>query len=529
MSKNKSPRIPRLMLLAGACLLLLTGTPALASSTWNVGDIFLGVASGQYQVRDQSGVLKETLDTGRGGFTTGCAFSSNDNLYVTEFNANQVSIFEGPNDPHNNFLFGAALYNNPEMLAFDKSGRVYVGNRTGGGIHQFASNGAFIKTIVPGVRVDFFDIAADQDTILFGQEGDSVLTASISTGLQGPDFTTGTATQAFAMRILPDGGLLLADRNNIKRYNSAGVVIGGYNVTGESFWFSLNLDPDGTSFWSGNPATANYYKFDADTGGNNSHIAGPFNTGTGINTFFGMCIFGEPTVAIDPIEVAKAYRHTNTCFERDNDADGMISEDGPDGEDGLGFIDNDDDGLVDEDPSECPDGTNPGDIIDNDGDGTYFVESVFKKNDSVASYNPGQLYAVATINVLRDINRLILGEFYDDCTLGPDDLLDLNPKKGGGRAKVVVEHPDGTLEQVFDANTDDPQVVFLSDEEDTIAVLLHSFAAGDIVHLYVKFGPGDDSTGDGSCVNAAAGVVPNGPAPFVVTDFATLVVTPKVD
>ncbi len=118
--------------------------------------------------------------------------------------------------------------------------------------------------------MDFFDIAADQDTILFGQEGDSVLTASISTGLQGPDFTTGTATQAFAMRILPDGGLLLADRNNIKRYNSAGVVIGGYNVTGESFWFSLNLDPDGTSFWSGNPATANYYKFDMDTGGNNN-------------------------------------------------------------------------------------------------------------------------------------------------------------------------------------------------------------------------------------------------------------------
>ena len=130
---------------------------------------------------------------------------------------------------------------------------------------------------------------------------------------------------------------------------------------------------------------------------------------------------------------------------------------------------------------------------------------------------------------LRAIDRLILGEFYDDCTLGADDLLYLNPQNGGGRAKVVVEHPDGTLEQLFDANTDDPSVIFMSDEEDTIAVLLHSFAAGDIVHLYVKFGPGDDSTGDGSCVNAAAGVVPNGPAPFVVIDIATLVVTPIED
>jgi hypothetical protein len=503
--------------------------PAFASTTWNIGDVFLGVANGTYQVRDQAGVLKETLVTGRGGFTTGCSFNATDDLFVTEFSANNVSVFDGPDDPHLNNLFGGG-YSTPEMVAHDAAGNVYVGN-LGDGIHQYTSAGGFIKKIIPGVRVDFFDIAADQDTIVYGQEGTDLKTASIATGLAGANFSTGTATQAFAMRFLPDGGLLLADLNNVKRYDAAGVVIDTYDVAGENSWFSLNLDPDGTSFWAGNFSTANYYKFDIATGGVDTHIAGPFTTGTGGSSLFGMCVLGEPTAAFEPIEVSKAYRHTNTCFERDNDGDGMISEDPMEfGDGGVPLlIDNDGDGLVDEDSSECPDGTNPGDIIANDDDGTYFVESVIKKNGSVSSYNPGQVYAVVTVNVLSDIGDLHITEMYDDCTMDPPDLLDLNPKNGGGRAKVVFEHPDGTLEQVFDANTDDPNVTFTSDEDGTGVWWSDSFVAGDIYHLYVKFGPGKNSTGDGSCENWADASTPVGDDgdEFVVSDHATLVVTPN--
>jgi hypothetical protein len=236
-----------------------------------------------------------------------------------------------------------------------------------------------------------------------------------------------------------------------------------------------------------------------------------------------MCLLGEPTVAGgDPLEVSKTYRHTNTCFERDNDGDGLISEDG------IDLIDNDQDGLTDEDSSECPDGTNPGDIIDNDDEGTYFVDSVLKKNGSVSSYNPGQLYAVVTVNILKDMEELYIGELYEDCTVDPPDLLDLNPRKGGGRAKVVVEHEDGTLEQVFDVNTDDPDVDFSSDEEETGVLWTVDLVAGDIVHLYVKFSPGKHSTGDGSCVNLADASTPTGDDDeFVASDQATLVVTPK--
>ena len=233
--------------------------------------------------------------------------------------------------------------------------------------------------------------------------------------------------------------------------------------------------------------------------------------------------YGAAGACAYTLEVAKTYRHTGVCFETDNDGDGQISEDAVDG------VDNDGDGLVDEDASECPDGTDPGDEIDNDGEGLYFVDSVIKKNGSVDSYNPGQLYAVTSVNILADTDQIHIGEFYSDCTQGVDDLLDLNPRKGGGRAKVVVEHADGTLEQLFDANTDDPDVDFMSDETDTIVWWYGDFAAGDIVHLYVKFGPGDDSSGSGTCENVVGAASYFGDRWVDVYDDAVLAVTPRED
>ncbi len=305
MSVNKFRKSARLTLFAGTCLLLLMSMRAMATTIWHEGDLFLAVARGEYQVRDQAGNLREVLSTGRGGFTTGCSFDAQNNLYVTEFSISEVSVFDGSAPPHTNNLFGGG-YDIPEMVVFDAAGNVYVSNLgkaifnggfIGEGIHQFMPDGTFIKTIVPGARVDFFDIAPDQDTIVYGQEKTSILTASISTGLQGADFTTGTATRAFAMRLLPDGGLLLADLDNVKRYNSAGVVIDTYNVTGEDSWFAMNLDPDGTSFWAGNIVSGDYYKFDIATGGVDVHIAGPFSTERPLE-FFGMCVLGEPTAAM---------------------------------------------------------------------------------------------------------------------------------------------------------------------------------------------------------------------------------------
>jgi hypothetical protein len=288
------------LLLVGGAAPLLTQTAHMApitphasapSSVWNVGDVFLGVSNGQYQVRTQDGTLKEIISDGRGGFTTGCAFDTTGNLYATNFGTSVVDKYSA-SDPHPHTLFGGG-YSIPESIVFDAQGRVYVGN-IGGivGIQQFAADGTFLRTIIR-TKVDWFDIAADQDTIYYTQEGIDIKAVSISTGTQLHNFTTGTASKAYAMRILPDGGVLLADNATIKRYNSAGVVVQTYSVAGEGSWFSLNLDPNGTSFWSGGYVSANLYRFNIQTG---AVEVGPINTGNGPGTLFGICVLGEITV-----------------------------------------------------------------------------------------------------------------------------------------------------------------------------------------------------------------------------------------
>lgn len=268
---------------------LVYAAPAQAA-TWVVGDVFLGVAGGNYQVRSATGVLKETVNGGS-GFTTGCAFDKLGNLYGTFFSSNAVVKFDQTH-PHAPSNFGSG-YATPESIVFDAAGNVFVGN-VNNGIRMYDANGVFIKTVI-NTRVDFFDIAADQDTILYTQEGSDIKRVSISTGASLPNFTTGTATQAFAIRILPDGGALLADLTQVKRYNSAGVVVQTYDVAGEDSWFALNLDSSPTSFYSGNFNTGNYYKFNLATG---AVELGPITTAPG--SLFGLCVMGEFTVANPP-------------------------------------------------------------------------------------------------------------------------------------------------------------------------------------------------------------------------------------
>ena len=58
------------------------------------GDVFAAIGSGLVQHYTNAGVLLETQDTTNGGFTTGMAFDASGNLYVTNFSANKVDIFD---------------------------------------------------------------------------------------------------------------------------------------------------------------------------------------------------------------------------------------------------------------------------------------------------------------------------------------------------------------------------------------------------------------------------------------------------
>jgi len=273
------------------------------AQTFQIGDVFAAVSNGQVQHHDATtGTLLATLDCGFGGFTTGMAFDSDDNLYVTEFSNVHITVFAGPSDPHTilqRINTGDLGDQSCESIVFDAAGNFYVGHADGNDdIHQYNSAGtrsAVYDVAIDGRGSDWIDLAADQMTIFYTSEGRQVLRYDVVADMQLTDFATlpGSGT-AFALRILSDGGILVADRFDLKRLDATGTVIQTYDVAGEDTWFSLNLDPDHTSFWAGNFGTGMLYKFDIDLGGPPLQT---INTGAGANELFGVTIFGEITAA----------------------------------------------------------------------------------------------------------------------------------------------------------------------------------------------------------------------------------------
>lgn len=155
-----------------------------------------------------------------------------------------------------------------------------------------------------------------------------------------------------------------------------------------------------------------------------------------------------PTLVLE-----KDYRYTDVCFE--NDLDGLI---------------------------DCPDGTSLGELLPTDHDGDYIVKAVVNKNGKVSSYNPGQYYAVSTVNVLMDVDTLTIEEDWDNC----DEISTLNPAQGGGSVVIVQVGPDGVAYQILDAKS--PEVT-VDVDAGTATATLEDVPASTTILMYVKFGP----------------------------------------
>lgn len=292
-----------------AGMVVLVSVTAQAGTAWNVGDLAVAVSGGSYQIRDNTGLLKETISDGMGGFTTGCAWNNNQSkLYTTNFSATKVVVYNDPS-PHAISQIVNTNATSPgghsESIVFDAFGNYYVGHPDGNDlIHKYDAAGNLLATYAVAVDArgtDWIDLAADQSTLYYTSEGRAVQRYDTAANMQLSNFAVlPVLGNAFALRLLPpgdgSGGLLVADGSNVKRLDGAGVVVQTYDVAGENSWFSLNLDPNGTSFWAGNFGSANVYKFNIATG----VVETSFNTGTGSGTVFGICLKGEPTAALPP-------------------------------------------------------------------------------------------------------------------------------------------------------------------------------------------------------------------------------------
>jgi hypothetical protein len=270
-----------------------SGNGYVGSVSVNVSDppsLFVGINNGQVKQFGKDGSPMATLNTNMGGSTTGMAFDAFSNLYVTDFTANAVSKFPGLGPATG---FGSGYNCKPESIVFDNAGNAYVGE-TGcsHAIVKLNPYGTITAVYQPAVEqegTDWIDLSSDQCTIYYTSQGPSVLRFNVCSRQQMSPLTS-QLTEALALRILPDGGVVVANLKNIKRFDASGKLLQTYDAPGEDCWSALALDSDGTSFWATDYCTSDVVRFDLDNG----TLISKFNAGVPSNSVFGIQTFAPP-------------------------------------------------------------------------------------------------------------------------------------------------------------------------------------------------------------------------------------------
>lgn len=278
----------RSLLLIGACAGMMEG------AAYTLGDVFLGATGIGVNEYTPNGTLVQTINGGGlSGFVTGMAFQNNNNLLVTDFSTGKVVQYDGSGNLLNaSFASGIG---SPESIAIDQAGHVYVSSVQGTGITEYNSTGgSAIGTSIAGTRTDWIDLAADQHTMLYTNESNTTFSVDFATNTSNPNFSS--LAGSFALRIIPTGAfagdVLVANRSSAVLLSADGsAVLNTYSWAannGEDF--ALNIDPNGTAFWT------------ADTAG---HVAEfDIASGTKLQDWFanagsvyGLVVFGQQTAS----------------------------------------------------------------------------------------------------------------------------------------------------------------------------------------------------------------------------------------
>jgi hypothetical protein len=297
---------------------------AALGAQFQAGDIFAAVGDADLDGQSEifhyraDGTFVEALAFGPdiGGRSTGMAFDESGNLLATAFDASKIVRFDARG--HNLGVYIDSGLSFPESIVFDEQGDFYVSSVLSPvGIQKFDAQGKRLAVLLPGTRVDWMDLVDRQRTILFTQESRAVRCVEVSTGAQRERFAA-TGGICFALRALPDGSVLVANGADIKLFSSAGELVRTYDLPEQDVWFAVNLDPDGTSFWSGDIDTGELYKFDIDCGGAVNCTTFTQMIATGVPNerptrgLAGLAIYGELTAARPspavPVQIDRAGR-----------------------------------------------------------------------------------------------------------------------------------------------------------------------------------------------------------------------------
>lgn len=222
----------------------------------------------------------------------GMGFDPSGNLYVTRWctdpnctaTGNTIEMFNVLG--HSMGAVGRGYNCSPHDVVFRSDWVAYVGQAgCTGDLLRFTPGtldpDAF--DVTPENQGSFWiDLAPDGCTVFYTSVGPNVKRYDTCTGTQLPDFNAAPLPggSTHDLRILPDGGLLVASGQVLARLDASGALVRTYAVAGEStLWAGLDLVGDGT-FWAANYFSSTIHRFDIVTG---SRLA-TFSTGTPANT-----------------------------------------------------------------------------------------------------------------------------------------------------------------------------------------------------------------------------------------------------
>ncbi len=297
------------LMILSAIGVMFTSLPAHASTVTQSGQVFASVGNSNVSIYDPaSGNLLNTLNDGTGeSYTAGGAFDVNNNFYVADDLNGQISKYDSSGQLQPQFASGLT---NPLSLAFDFTGNLYVGQQTTPYIAEFNPGGVRQPDIGPLdtqlYGVDWIALAADECTIYYTTEGTDVLAYNKCTNTQLPklNVTPFTGANAFQLQILANGNVLVADSGSVILLDPSGNVLQTYSCASlpgcQGQLFAVNLDPNGTSFWTGDSFGGDIWKVDIATG----NVLQTIQTHSG--ALYGLTVANQIEVAAAPPVVTDA-------------------------------------------------------------------------------------------------------------------------------------------------------------------------------------------------------------------------------
>jgi hypothetical protein len=314
-------------LFAAGALVVSPAAKAGASTTFASGQVFASVGFSTVNVYDGSSgsLLPPSLvdstpqldSNGFPTFTTGSVFDSSNNFYVTDDSNNAISEYSSSGAPMGQFATGL---DNPESLVFDNSGNLYVGQQSTPYIAEFSPTGQRLADIGPLQTElfgdDWIDLSSDQCTFYYTSEGTDIYSYNKCTGTQGTYNTQGSATSldfnqaplpgagAYQLKILANGDVLVADSSAVLLLDQSGNVLQTYSCASlptppggapcQGLLFAVSVDPNGTSFWTGDAQSGDVWHIDLS-----GNVLKSFATGSP-GLLFGLTVDGQLMAATSP-------------------------------------------------------------------------------------------------------------------------------------------------------------------------------------------------------------------------------------